>query len=83
MNKPVPTYPSDHKPGMRIPRGGSMCSNCEYLRDREKRVCGEPNFIRWNGSSVIPAPVEEYCSDWYKPESVPSNPVLKATKLKK
>jgi len=66
MNKP--TYPADHKPGMRVPKGGSMCANCRYLKDAEKRICGNRDFVKWNGSEVIPAPVNEYCSDWYEPK---------------
>ena len=59
--------PSDHKPGMRVPEGGSMCANCEYLKDRDKGLCGEPNFIKWNGSNKIPGQINAYCSDWYQP----------------
>jgi hypothetical protein len=51
---------------MAVPKGGSMCKNCRFLRDPEKRICGSLDFIRWNGSEVIPLPIDEYCSDWYK-----------------
>lgn len=61
-------YPPDHQPGMRVPEGGSCCANCEYLKDAEQGLCGNPYFVQWNGSDKIPAPVEEYCSDWYEPE---------------
>ena len=55
-------YPPDHKPGMKVPKGGSMCKNCEYVSgDR----CTNKFFIQWNGSDKIPGPVDEYCSDWY------------------
>lgn len=55
-------YAPDHKPGMRVPRNGSMCKNCEYVSgDR----CTNKYFIKWNGSDKIPAPIDEYCSDWY------------------
>lgn len=60
--------PADHKPGMHVPQGGSMCANCEYLKDRDKGLCGEPNFVKWNGSNKIPGPIDSYCSDWYQPE---------------
>jgi hypothetical protein len=59
--------PADHKPGMRVPEGGSMCANCEYLKDEKKGLCENPHFVAWNGSAKIPAPIHEYCSDWYEP----------------
>jgi hypothetical protein len=53
---------------MRVPRGGSMCKNCKYLKDADKRICGSEYFIAWNhGSNVIPGPIDEYCSDYYEP----------------
>lgn len=61
------TFPKDHLPGMRVPKGGSSCSSCEYL-GKDKKTCKNEHFIRWNGSNVIPAPIDEYCSDWYEPE---------------
>jgi len=60
-------YPADHKAGMRVPEGGSMCANCEYLKDAEKGLCGNNYFVKWNGSDKIPAPIHEYCSDFYEP----------------
>lgn len=60
------TYPPDHKPGMEIPEGGSSCRSCEYLKDAEKRICGNKYFIEWNGNEVIPKPIDRYCSDWYE-----------------
>ncbi len=62
-----PTYQPNHKPGMRVPKGGSMCANCRFLKDREKRICGNEDFVAWNGSEIIPGAVDEYCSDWYMP----------------
>lgn len=64
---PKPTYPADHEPGMRVPKGGSNCAKCEYLKDREKGLCGQPNFVAWNGSDKIPGPIDSYCSDWFEP----------------
>lgn len=61
-------YPANHRPGMRVPKGGSMCENCRFLKDAEKRICGNEYFVKWNGSDVIPAPVNEYCSDWFEPK---------------
>lgn len=65
---PAPTYPADHQPGMEVTKGGSMCANCKFLADAEKRICGEPNFIAWNGSEIIPAAIDRYCSNWWKPK---------------
>jgi len=67
------TYPPNHQAAMRVPKGGSMCKNCKFLKDAENRICGEPNFIAWEGegkpagSDRIPLPIDEYCSDWYGP----------------
>jgi hypothetical protein len=63
----TPTYPANHKPGMRVPKGGSMCANCRYLgQDRE--TCTNKFFVKWNGSDKLPAPADQYCSDWYEPK---------------
>lgn len=61
------SYPADHEPGMRVPKGGSSCESCKYLKDAKTRTCGNEYFIKWNGSSLIPAPIDSYCSDWYEP----------------
>ena len=53
---------------MKVPKGGSSCSSCAYLKDAEKRICGNKYFIAWHGSAKIPAPVDQYCSDWYEPQ---------------
>lgn len=60
-------YPLNHKPGMRVPRGGSSCSSCEYLGS-DGETCKNKYFIKWNGSNVLPAPADSYCSDWYEPQ---------------
>ncbi len=60
--------------GEKVPKGGSMCSNCEYLAE-DKKHCTEKNFIAWEGpnkpagSSKIPAPIDSYCSIWWSNES--------------
>ena len=60
-----PQFPLNHKPGMRVPRGGSSCFKCEYYKGNMK--CGNKYFIAWNGSDKIPAPnPDEYCSDWFE-----------------
>lgn len=67
-----PEYPPSHKAGMKVPIGGSMCANCRFLSDDQKH-CTSDYFIRWEGenkpagSNVIPAPIDEYCSDFYEP----------------
>lgn len=62
----TPEFPADHKPGMRVPKGGSSCASCEYYKGN--MTCGNEYFIKWNGSPNIPAPKpDEYCSDWYDP----------------
>jgi hypothetical protein len=61
-------YPPNHKAGMRVPKGGSMCANCKFLNRETMKDCTEPYFIKWNGGrSLIPAPIDEYCSDFYQP----------------
>lgn len=63
--------------GEGIPGEGTHCSNCEYLKDAEKMICGNEGFIAWEGpnkpagSPKIPATdPREYCSIWWelKPE---------------
>jgi len=53
---------------MHVPKGGSMCANCRFLKDPEKRICGNEYFVKWNGSEVIPGKIDAYCSDWYEPK---------------
>lgn len=62
------TYPADHRAGMRVAKGGSMCGNCEYLKDRANALCGNPYFIKWNGSEKIPGEIDAYCSDFWEPK---------------
>jgi len=57
-------YPPDHKPGMRVPKGGSSCASCEYYKGNQK--CSNKYFQLWMGSDIIPAPADSYCSDWYE-----------------
>lgn len=60
-------YPPGHKPGMKVPKGGSMCANCRFL-GKDKESCTNKYFIKWNGSDIIPAPIDMFCSDWYEPK---------------
>jgi len=59
-------FPPDHRPGMKVPTGGSSCASCEYLA-KDKRRCNNDYFVAWHGSDVIPGRINEYCSDWYEP----------------
>jgi hypothetical protein len=60
-------YPPSHKPAMKVPKGGSSCCSCTFLAKDEKS-CTNKYFIAWHGSAMLPAPADEYCSDWYIPE---------------
>ena len=62
-SKKLPVYPADHPLGMRVPKGGSNCAKCEYVRGQN---CKEEHFIEWNGSNKIPAPIDEYCCDFFE-----------------
>lgn len=62
-------YPRDHRPGMRVPFGGSSCANCEYLSVDRTR-CNNHYFQRWHGTDLLPFPADQYCSDWYSPEKI-------------
>ena len=62
MGKAV--YPKSHEPGMRVPKGGSCCANCKFMIQSE---CVNDLYVSWRGDGVIPAPVDEYCSDWWEP----------------
>jgi hypothetical protein len=57
--------PFDHKPGMKVPKGGSSCAKCEYL-GKDKKTCTNTYFIEWHGGDKLPAPADEYCSDWFE-----------------
>lgn len=66
---PKPTYPPDHVPAMRVPKGGSSCASCEYVSE-DKKHCSNEDFIAWHGSNKLPAPADAYCSDWYEPRTL-------------
>lgn len=51
--------------GMRVPKGGSDCAKCEYLKDAEKQLCGNKHFIAWNGGPKFTAPADEYCCNYF------------------
>lgn len=59
------TFPDDHVPAIRVPKGGSSCSNCMFV-DAARHECKEPHYIEWNGGPKLPPlPLDEICSDWY------------------
>lgn len=55
-------YPADHKVGMRVPKGGSDCAKCEYVKGQ---TCTNKYFNQAVGKR-IPAPVDEYCCDFFE-----------------
>lgn len=62
------TYPKNHKLGMRVPKGGSMCDNCKFLGEDHK-TCMNKEWIKWNnGDNKLPAPSDQYCSDLWEPK---------------
>lgn len=59
----LPDYPPDHKVGIRVPEGGSDCAKCEYVKGQD---CTQKDFVKWNGSALIPAPTDQYCCDFFE-----------------
>jgi len=57
-------YPTDHKAGMKVPKGGSSCAVCEYLKGPHE--CGNPHFIKWNDGPNFVPPSDEFCCDWFE-----------------
>ncbi len=57
--------PPDHRLGMKVPKGGSMCANCRFLSS--PTTCGNKGFIQWNGGAKLPDPADEYCCDLFEP----------------
>ena len=68
-------YPEDHKAGMRVPKGGSNCTKCEYV-SRDKKKCHNPYFQAWLGTSTLPDPADVYCCDWFESNSIQANYAL-------
>jgi len=65
LNEGIIEYPSDHQPGMRVTKGGSMCGNCEY-HEAEDNLCNNKYWLKWNdGDAKIPYPADEYCCNWW------------------
>jgi hypothetical protein len=75
-----PTYPADHKAAMRVPKGGSSCASCKYVSD-DGKDCSNTHYQAYNGSKHLPAPADEYCSDWYEPkEEIKAEGVMDTSK---
>jgi len=74
-------YPPDHKPAMVVPKGGSSCAKCVFLRE-DKKHCYNAYFIRWRTineakePSLIPGPIDGYCSDWFRPRRHSENSTI-------
>ena len=65
LNEGPAEYPSDHQPGMRVTKGGSMCANCEYWV-AEGNKCNNKYWLKWHdGKEEIPYPADEYCCNWW------------------
>lgn len=63
------TVPDEHEAGMDVPKGGSSCATCKYLRP--KLNCANEYFQNWNGGPRIPTEsADSYCSDWYEPKDM-------------
>lgn len=56
-------YPPDHKLGMVVPEGGSMCGRCSFWDGED---CENKLFREWNnGSGEIPTSPTKYCCDLF------------------
>jgi hypothetical protein len=58
-------YPEGYMPGIKVPKGGSMCANCEYWI-KEGNMCKNKYWLTWHkGDANIPEAGNEYCCDWW------------------
>lgn len=65
--------PDDHKAGMKVPKGGACCANCNYWKEGKEDKpgqCTNELYEKWHGSKSIPHPPLEYCTDWWEPKKV-------------
>ena len=60
-------FPPDHKPAMRVPKGGSNCAKCRFVGS-DLKTCGNPYYQQYYGSNKLKAPADEFCSDWFEPK---------------
>lgn len=64
--KAVAVLPKNHKLGLKVTKGGSMCANCKFLDS--PTTCGNEGFIEWNDGNELPEPKDQYCCDlWMEP----------------
>ncbi len=70
MAHELPKYPKDHKVGMVVPKGGSSCEKCNFVRNAGLE-CVQKQFVAWNGSEDLPAPANEYCCDFFETRTTP------------
>jgi hypothetical protein len=58
--------PKNHKPFMKITKGGSSCKNCVFV-NAEKHECNNKYYIEWNGGDkkLPESSLDEMCSDWW------------------
>jgi hypothetical protein len=62
-------YPSNHQPGMRVTKGGSMCANCKWWV-AEGNKCNNQYWLKWHdGDEKIPNAADEYCCNWWQPKN--------------
>ena len=66
-------HPEGHAVGVIVPKGGSSCANCSWLRKNKR--CANAYFQRWRRETegaekpeVLPAPADEYCCDLWSPK---------------
>ena len=59
--------PADHEAGIKVPKGGSCCANCEYWLEKEQ-ICNNKYYIKWAGTNKIPYAADEYCTNWWHPK---------------
>lgn len=59
--------PDSHEAAIRVPKGGSSCSNCRFV-SADGKHCENHHWVQWNGGdNKLPYPADEYCSDWFEP----------------
>lgn len=66
LKEGVAKYPKDHQPGMIVPKGGSMCANCEYW-EKKGNLCNNKYWKEWAETEKIPVKADRYCCDWWHP----------------
>jgi hypothetical protein len=63
--------PKNHKAGLKVPKGGSCCLNCEYWVDgteKKQGKCTNKYYQKWAGTDSIPYQPDQYCTDWWEPK---------------